>query len=415
MKSKILLPLIVSAAIVFNSCDDGMPETLTFNDFMKVYFIPAVDGTTTLEFFGAQDTTLRLAGIRYGGTNSPAGEVSANLALNNTLISYYNELNETEYEPIPDGCVTLSKNKLTISAKDFASDMFTIRINDGDKLELDKSYLIPLTISGVEGNVSLYDSIPYTTKFIVVNRHSSAQDYIDDMNEHLKGVWTFDDAANPYKATVGADLVPGFGSGSGPYSYGDFTYDYTEIYATNGPSATNGAVYIPYESFMLAKHGIAANGGGSNVNEYTLLIDFRFTDYWNDWGALFNTDLTNSNSADLWHVGGQIGMTQSASYGDDNECDEWSAVGYTASGEWHRLVLVVNLTENKITYYFDGVKGGDFTDAALVTDCFMSLDPAGILLAADGTAYDNDVEFSEVRIWDKPLVPEQIVLIGTLK
>jgi len=144
------------------------------------------------------------------------------------------------------------------------------------------------------------------------------------------------------------------------------------------------------------------------------LIDFRFTDYWNDWAALFNTDLTNTDEADIWHSSGKIGMYQDPDYGDAIYYTAWSDVLTTAE-VWGRLVVVVNLTENKVTCYFNGVKAVEFNDPSLAIDGFMSLDPAGVLLAADGQGYDNDVEFCEVRIWDKPLVPEQIVLIGTLK
>jgi len=73
-----------------------------------------------------------------------------------------------------------------------------------------------------------------------------------------KGVWEFNQP-DPHSATIGAALeVVG------------------ADYEIAGVDAADGAMTIGEGSYYICRHGIAPNGEGAKVNEWTLLIDFSY-------------------------------------------------------------------------------------------------------------------------------------------
>ena len=125
------------------------------------------------------------------------------------------------------------------------------------------------------------------------------------------------------------------------------------IQETAGINAGDGAIQIGEGSYFVCTHGIAPNGGGAKVNEWTLLIDFSFppsslSDPPSGYNDLFQTNPTNADDSD-WTINssGAIGI---------------GAVGYsstrnytTKGNTWYRMVVVVdNGTRHDL--YMDGVE-----------------------------------------------------------
>jgi hypothetical protein len=73
-----------------------------------------------------------------------------------------------------------------------------------------------------------------------------------------KGAWEFN-TPDPLNATNGAPL--------------EFV---GSAQASAGASAEDGAMTIGEGSYYICRHGISPNGGGTKVNEWTLLIDFSY-------------------------------------------------------------------------------------------------------------------------------------------
>ncbi|MBL7145273.1 MAG: hypothetical protein ISS76_13650 [Phycisphaerae bacterium] len=206
-----------------------------------------------------------------------------------------------------------------------------------------------------------------------------------------KGVWEFN-APNQNSATVGAPL---------------------EIVGSalniTGVSAEDGAMTIGEGSYFICTHGIAPNGDGAKVNEWTLLIDFSYppsslSDPPNGYNDLFQTDPTNASDAD-WTINssGAIGI---------------GAVGYsgasgftTQANTWYRMVVVV---DNGVRHdlYVDGVE--IFKGNQQGIDGRFSLADTLLLFAA-GNNQDGDdatINVSTVAIWDIPLTSNEILILG---
>jgi len=206
-----------------------------------------------------------------------------------------------------------------------------------------------------------------------------------------KGVWGFN-APNQNSATVGAPL---------------------EIVGSalniTGVSAEDGAMTIGEGSYFICTHGIAPNGDGAKVNEWTLLIDFSYppsslSDPPNGYNDLFQTDPTNASDAD-WTINssGAIGI---------------GAVGYsgasgftTQANTWYRMVVVV---DNGVRHdlYVDGVE--IFKGNQQGIDGRFSLADTLLLFAA-GNNQDGDdatINVSTVAIWNIPLTSNEILTLG---
>jgi len=88
--------------------------------------------------------------------------------------------------------------------------------------------------------------------FVLVSIHQAFS------QSDLVGHWKFDDPNNLTQANVGNDLVL---SGSNT--------------AVTGPAAGDGAVNIGPGSYYICPHGMSPSGGGSRVNEFTLVMDVK--------------------------------------------------------------------------------------------------------------------------------------------
>ena len=97
-------------------------------------------------------------------------------------------------------------------------------------------------------------------------------------------------------------------------------------------------------------HGFAPNGGGSYVNQYTLIMDVMFPDtatarlrepLADEHGQLERRRLVREDGA---------GVGISGTY-----------AGSVTDGVWHRFALVVDLVAGTFTSYVDGVQAMQIT------------------------------------------------------
>lgn len=215
--------------------------------------------------------------------------------------------------------------------------------------------------------------------FIIVAAYSISPIY--SQTPARQGWWKFDDSANIVKAETGLALnVVG-------------THQFVA-----GPAVGNGAVKIGIGSYYTMKHGIAANGGGKLVNEYTLMFDFRITSI-DSWKCFFQTDITNASDGECF-----ISKT-SATIGV-------GATGYSSfsvtPNEWYRLTLSVK-NGTQYLYYLDGKLIHTGTVQAL--ESRFALDSL-LLLFADNDGEDDNIECAEIAIWNSALSAVDIAALG---
>jgi hypothetical protein len=194
------------------------------------------------------------------------------------------------------------------------------------------------------------------------------------------GSWKFDNSANLLTAEIGEPL---------------------ELVGTQlsvaGPSTENKATKIEVGSYLKMTNGIAGNGGGSMVNEYSVQFDFSVAET-NIWHAFFQTDPANASDADLFiNKTGNIGT---------------AATGYSANAvsanTWYRMIVTVKNGEFFKVY----INGELWLNGTVQTVDGRWALADKLLLFADEDGDDGSITCSEVNIWEVALTEAEVKELG---
>lgn len=209
----------------------------------------------------------------------------------------------------------------------------------------------------------------------------------------LAGYWAFDNSANLGQATVGNNLtITGTAPTYSASAADDFGTSLNGVVATVGGTANR---------FSLA-HGIAANGGGSFVNEYTIVVDmFSPAASRSSWRSIYQTNSTNSNDGEYFIRG-------------DNNKMGTSDLGYTTSlvaeDRWVRMTIAVDNGSFFKTY----VNGTLFhTHSTSSLDGRYSLDPT-VLFFADNDNENASMQIGALAIYDGAMTETEVSALGAV-
>ncbi|MDR2764159.1 MAG: hypothetical protein LBB90_03920, partial [Tannerella sp.] len=148
---------------------------------------------------------------------------------------------------------------------------------------------------------------------------------------------------------------------------------------------------------------IAANGGGTKVNNYSIMIDFKLPN--DNRYCFYQTNLANNDDVDFFLRNNMYELGIGGVY-TDLKADP------IKSGVWYRLVVSAQLGES-LKYYLNGKEiyshNGEGT-ASL--DSRLAFDPEGVLLFADEDGEDESIYVAQVTIWDQPLAAADVAALG---
>lgn len=149
----------------------------------------------------------------------------------------------------------------------------------------------------------------------------------------------------------------------------------------------------------LFTHGVAPNGGGNFVNQYTLILDVYYPAIDAEgWAAIYQTGAANTEDAEAYIRGSDGGLGINGQYG-----------GQVLDGRWHRLGIVADLTVGSVRFYVDGLPGSSISDEGL--DGRFSLDET-ILLFAEPAFYSSAGYVNSVQIRDYAMSSEEMEALG---
>jgi hypothetical protein len=207
---------------------------------------------------------------------------------------------------------------------------------------------------------------------------------VEELFNNVKAYWQFDDPSDITKASMGSPLIR---HGAG------FT-------VVEGPKAGDGAVRVAKESYFRAPHGIAANGGGSRVNNFSVMFDFKVSEL-GRYYSFIQTTLENNDDAEFFiRPAGNLGINGTG----------YSEQAATA-GKWHRLVISASMG-NAYLYYLDGTLIHTGNIGSATVDSRWSWLPEGVLLFADEDGEDNDIDIANIAVWDRALSESEANALG---
>jgi hypothetical protein len=143
-------------------------------------------------------------------------------------------------------------------------------------------------------------------------------------------------------------------------------------------------------------HGMAPNGGGIYVNQWTFIMDIKFTsDTSGNYHALLQSNQGNANDADLW-----VNQTDGIGFGGVYH-------GYLAPDAWHRIAFVVDgssptSANNSVRKFIDGTLVG--VNTGITQDGTYGLDPTALLFTDDDNettvGYVNSIQILDMILSD---------------
>jgi hypothetical protein len=119
-------------------------------------------------------------------------------------------------------------------------------------------------------------------------------------------------------------------------------------------------------------HGIAPNGGGTRVNQYTIIYDLYVGTTGPGAASLLQTSSTaNTDDGDLFWQGNNFGQGGGG----------YNGRGTFTAGAWHRVVAAYDMaaTPPVVTKYVDGIKQDDWTANQGLDAARRALQPTAIL------------------------------------
>ena len=129
-------------------------------------------------------------------------------------------------------------------------------------------------------------------------------------------------------------------------------------------------------------HGLGANGGGTMLNQYTLIFDVMFPSRPSGWAVLYQTTVANNDDGE-WFVNQSQGIGISGNYG-----------GLVADGTWNRLAIVVDNVAGTLTSYVNGAQVQQ--NNGLTLDGRWAIGPTFLLFADENSenagGYVNSVQ-----------------------
>jgi hypothetical protein len=176
-----------------------------------------------------------------------------------------------------------------------------------------------------------------------------------------------------------------------------------------GPKTTDYAVRVPRYSYFKCKHGIAANGGGNRVNEYTMLFDFKVPAL-NTYYTFFNTYIGDGSDGGDTNINADFfirGTTNVIGGG----VFSYSTTAIEAS-RWYRLVVTVKVGDT-VKYYLNGALLFTSANVSTVDTYRASLRTDAVLFFQDDGGEDNQIDIGEVAIWGEALDAARVQLLGS--
>lgn len=201
MKQKMrYLILFLLSVLVLNSCDNKEEFDVKGDPKNRVYINIGSKSTFTFKVSQTEDGPVGNVKVAYPvrSTKPMSKSVNVGVEVDNSLISAYNEKNQTNYAAFPDGIFNLDKASALFEAGSYSSsDSIEISI-DKSKLELltDGLYIAPIRLASIESaGVHPASELERTTIYLIVNSSTSEGNFtaLDISNPDLYSNFIFPD------------------------------------------------------------------------------------------------------------------------------------------------------------------------------------------------------------------------------
>jgi hypothetical protein len=152
-------------------------------------------------------------------------------------------------------------------------------------------------------------------------------------------------------------------------------------------------------------HGIKPNGGGTRVNQFTLMMDiFVGTSGPGAASLLQVSSLTNTDDGDLFWQGNNFGQGT----------DGYLGTGQFTAGAWHRVIAAYDeaATPPVVTKFVDGIKQHDWTANQGLDAVRRALQPTAILFGDGDQDERREMWVDSIQIRAGKLSDDEMIALG---
>jgi len=152
-------------------------------------------------------------------------------------------------------------------------------------------------------------------------------------------------------------------------------------------------------------HRIAPNGGGTRVNQYTLIMDVFVAETGSGAASLWQTSsANNTDDGDLFWQGNNFGQGGQG----------YNGRGNFTPGAWHRVVAAYDMTATPpvVVKFVDGIKQDEWTANQGLDNTRRTLAATAILFGDGDQDERREMWVNSVQIRNGRLTDAQIVLLG---
>jgi hypothetical protein len=155
----------------------------------------------------------------------------------------------------------------------------------------------------------------------------------------------------------------------------------------------------------IMNHGISPNGGGTLVNQYTLIMDVFVAESGPGAAALLQTSsLNNTDDGDLFWQGGNFGQGT----------DGYRGRGTFTAGSWHRVAAAYDMaaTPPVVVKYVDGIKQDEWTANQGLDNPRRAMQPTALLFADGDQDERREMFVSSIQVRAGRLSDAELAMLG---
>jgi hypothetical protein len=163
--------------------------------------------------------------------------------------------------------------------------------------------------------------------------------------------------------------------------------------------------YLSRDIGYIMEHGIAPNGGGTRVNQYTLIMDVFVGETGPGAASLWQTSSTNNaDDGGLFWQGNNFGQGANG----------YNGTGIFTAGSWHRVAAAYDMaaTPPVVTKFVDGVKQDDWTANQSLDNPRRSLLPIAVLFGDGDQDERREMWVNSIQIRSGKLSDAELTALG---
>lgn len=171
MKRKLLLYTStgILTALFFTAACSYNTDIANPGDYVQIYMPQAVEIPSKRTFVMTDTAHTIIFGAAYGGPDYPTQNIEVEFKVDESLVQQFNEANETDYAVMPEGSYVLESTSGIIKRGALKTDPLRIKVKTKGILVPFKPYLLPVSISQVNGGLSVNENLK--TSYFLIEGH----------------------------------------------------------------------------------------------------------------------------------------------------------------------------------------------------------------------------------------------------